>query len=145
VDEAEVARVAYALLACESPIDPNVLRDETGLTATKVGAAISRLEELAAVEVHAGGEVEATREIGADDISAAAEAQENGRAFDRSRVEMMRGYAEVRDCRREYLLNYFGEALEQPCGNCDNCEAHVVAEDPRELPFELGSRVRHET
>jgi hypothetical protein len=23
------------------------------------------------------------------------------------RAEMMRGYAEVRDCRREYLLNYF--------------------------------------
>ena len=47
--------------------------------------------------------------------------------FDRSRVDMMRAYAETDDCRRAFLLSYFGEPFEPPCGHCDNCEAGRVA------------------
>jgi ATP-dependent DNA helicase RecQ len=41
----------------------------------------------------------------------------------RSRIEMMRGYADSTDCRRRMLLGYFGEQRSEPCGNCDSCDA----------------------
>ena len=66
------------------------------------------------------------------------------RAFDRSRVEMMRAYAERRGCRRAFLLGYFGEEYDPPCGNCDNCDAGRVADGRRAgAPFAVGARVRH--
>jgi ATP-dependent DNA helicase RecQ len=33
----------------------------------------------------------------------------------------MLGFCELTSCRRQTLLKYFGDTLEQPCGNCDNC------------------------
>ena len=50
----------------------------------------------------------------------------------------------MRDCRRTYLLSYFGECLSEPCQHCDNCdEGRVAADTPRELPFPLQSLVEH--
>jgi ATP-dependent DNA helicase RecQ len=37
------------------------------------------------------------------------------------KLEAMLGLSELTTCRRQALLAYFGERLEQPCGNCDNC------------------------
>ncbi|MDP8955955.1 MAG: ATP-dependent DNA helicase [Actinomycetota bacterium] len=65
------------------------------------------------------------------------------KAFERTQLEMMRGYAETKGCRREYILNYFGEPFEGPCGNCDNCQAGVVEEEPAAKPFAVGGRVIH--
>jgi ATP-dependent DNA helicase RecQ len=137
----QVEAVAEAVAEADGPVEPQELKDETELTDSKLTTALSRLEEVGAVEVLPSGEVAAQ-----DDTPAAArravEAQERYREFERSRVEMMRSYAELRDCRRLFLLNYFGEPREEPCGFCDNCEAGIVA-DRSDQPFELGSRVRH--
>ncbi len=46
--------------------------------------------------------------------------QEHKRA-EQHRLNAMLGLCEITSCRRQALLNYFGEALPQPCGNCDNC------------------------
>jgi ATP-dependent DNA helicase RecQ len=72
----------------------------------------------------------------------AASSDETRAEYERSRVEMARTYAEARSCRRAFLLGYFGEELEPPCGNCDVCDAGGGAE-PEERPFAVGARVRH--
>jgi ATP-dependent DNA helicase RecQ len=56
---------------------------------------------------------------------------------------MMRSYAETTTCRRAFVLSYFGEPFEPPCGRCDNCEAGRV-KPAEEGPFAVGGRVRHE-
>lgn len=34
---------------------------------------------------------------------------------------MMLGFAETTGCRRRFLLGYFGESSDAPCGACDVC------------------------
>ncbi len=66
---------------------------------------------------------------------------------DRTRVEMMRGYAETRDCRRQFLLGYFGETLAEPCGNCDRCAANAAEgrapAEPQESALPVDTPVEH--
>ncbi len=79
-----------------------------------------------------------------DKAQAAFEAQEHREEFDRSRVEMMQRYAELdRGCRREFVLSYFGEAYEGPCGNCDLCDDGAAEPRRRSRPFAVGSGVSH--
>ena len=33
----------------------------------------------------------------------------------------MLGLCEITSCRRQALLDYFGENYPEPCGNCDSC------------------------
>ena len=68
---------------------------------------------------------------------------EERREWERSRVDMMRAYAEHDHCRRAFVLSYFGEAAPEPCGNCDNCEAGRGRAADGARPFEVGASVRH--
>jgi ATP-dependent DNA helicase RecQ len=53
---------------------------------------------------------------------------------------MMRRYAEHAGCRRSFLLSYFGQRYDGPCGNCDNDLAGRADPAP-EQPFAIGERV----
>ncbi|MFP5252523.1 MAG: RecQ family ATP-dependent DNA helicase [Actinomycetes bacterium] len=78
-----------------------------------------------------------------DDVVERAEAH---RRLQRSRVEMMRGYAETTRCRATYLLGYFGEPPEASCGSCDNCRAGLSDDDgSADSPYALHAAVSHET
>jgi len=37
------------------------------------------------------------------------------------KLDSMLGLCEMASCRRQAILKYFDEVLEEPCGNCDNC------------------------
>ena len=63
---------------------------------------------------------------GAQDSGSVRRLIENGENAEQKRIELhklnaMIGMAESLTCRRRVLLNYFGERLEQDCGNCDVC------------------------
>nr|WP_146202680.1 RecQ family zinc-binding domain-containing protein [Deinococcus irradiatisoli] len=64
-----------------------------------------------------------------DVVAEATLAHERRRAFERSQLEMLRGYAETPGCRQAFLL-YCDEAYTPPCHRCDNCEAGQRAEVP---------------
>jgi ATP-dependent DNA helicase RecQ len=59
-------------------------------------------------------------------IERVVDAEESRRRIGRSRLEMMRAYADSSWCRRALLVGYYGQVLQPPCGNCDNCEAGSV-------------------
>jgi ATP-dependent DNA helicase RecQ len=43
------------------------------------------------------------------------------KGVERQKLDAMLGLCEVTQCRRQVLLRYFGDTLDQPCGNCDTC------------------------
>ena len=65
---------------------------------------------------------------GADDIRLRRAQIDEGMApverkeADHARLNALLGLAEALNCRRQVLLAYFGEEMEEPCGNCDLCE-----------------------
>ncbi|PSN13497.1 recombinase RecQ [filamentous cyanobacterium CCT1] len=146
VDVDQVEQVATVIQAQDEPLDRRDLKEQTGLSQSKVATVLNHLEAVGLVEMLPTGEVvesETAPDVG-DAAEAALQAQERYQNYVRSRLEMMRGYAEVRDCRREYLLNYFGEKRDQPCGFCDNCKAGIVVDDDGvDQPFAMNSQVVH--
>lgn len=48
-------------------------------------------------------------------------ADEQHKRVNWSKLEALLGLCEQTSCRRQALLSYFGEQLDGPCGNCDNC------------------------
>ncbi|MBX2879989.1 MAG: DNA helicase RecQ, partial [Granulosicoccus sp.] len=55
-------------------------------------------------------------------MMAQSEASESHKRLENNKLENMLALAELTTCRRQALLAYFGEQLDQPCENCDNCE-----------------------
>jgi ATP-dependent DNA helicase RecQ len=49
------------------------------------------------------------------------EGSEEHKRAEQHRLNAMLGLCEITSCRRQALLNYFGDQLPEPCGNCDTC------------------------
>src|SRR3954469_8523270 len=146
VERAAMERVARLLVAVNHPVDPADMVDDSGLSKTKLTTAIHHLENAGFVEEVDDGTVRATGDenVLEDAVERAAEAEESRHSFDRSRVDMIRAYAERRSCRRAFILGYFGEEYDPPCGNCDICDAGLEPRaDAGAGRFAVGARVAH--
>lgn len=54
-------------------------------------------------------------------MMATSSAAEHYKRVENQKLETMLGFTEITGCRRQSLLEYFGEKLDHACGNCDNC------------------------
>ena len=61
------------------------------------------------------------------------EASVERKRLEARKLDAMLGFCELTTCRRQRLLGYFGDPLETPCGNCDNCLEPVQTWDATEL------------
>ncbi|WP_277347770.1 MULTISPECIES: RecQ family zinc-binding domain-containing protein [unclassified Streptomyces] len=156
LDADALRRIMTTLLGQDAPQSRSRTAQLCGLSRRKTSDLLNLLEEAGAVTVE--GRRRTVRALPGRTVDEAAE--EVGRVFerrrrvDRSRIEMMRGYAETPTCRRQYLLGYFGEQLEEPCGRCDVCDREdqhpatgaghrEAAPPPEHGPCETNDRVRH--
>lgn len=146
-DEQQLHKVAALLDYAGGPVQPGELADEMDLSETRLAGLVNLFEQAGAVEVGSDGTVAAVE----DDLTprqaadAAVEVATSHRKVEQSRLTMMRGYAETSGCRRQYLLAYFGEQRDEPCGYCDTCEAGNSREQAAvgQSPYPLQSGVVH--
>jgi len=124
VDSEGLEAVYKAVQAHKGPMPREEIVEKTGINARKMVGLLQKLEETEAVRRLESGEIEAasTRPL-AEIIESAAEKQKFQKDLRKRRLQQMQTFAEWRSsCRREFLLHYFGDAYEGPCGNCDRCE-----------------------
>ena len=69
------------------------------------------------------------------------DADEVHKRSERQKLDTMLGYCETVTCRRQLLLEYFGEKMAEPCGNCDTCLEPVDTFDGTEAAQKLLSCV----
>ena len=151
--EEELQQVAGLVAAAEAAgieegVDVKDLREETGRGATPLARDLNLLEQVAAVVLDEEGAAHPADNAPSPSEAAAAarELAEHHERVDQSRVEMMRGYAETTGCRRQFLLGYFGEQLDELCGNCDNCSSGSAREQElidQNSPFPVETAVEH--
>jgi ATP-dependent DNA helicase RecQ len=77
--------------------------------------------------VHGAGDVPQLRRF-IDD----SDAEQQQKRVEHGKLDALIGFTEASGCRRQVLLSHFGEALPEPCGNCDLCLEPDTAVDATE-------------
>jgi ATP-dependent DNA helicase RecQ len=147
VDGEDLVAVGHAVERDEGDADPLALAERLDLSRSKVVEAVGRLEEAGWLEISEAGDVRRAPDGPTLEHAVQQGVRESGerREFDRTRLAMMRSYAETEGCRRDHILSYFGEEHEVPCFYCDNCDAGLVHADDAERPFPIGAAVTHKS
>jgi ATP-dependent DNA helicase RecQ len=123
VDSKGLEAVYNALFDMKGPMTRDEIVRATGIAARKLVWLLQKLEDVGAIAYLESGEIEApTAQPLSEIIEAASEKQKVQKEVRKRRLQQMQTYAETRRCRRECLLQYFGDDYLGPCGNCDRCE-----------------------
>jgi len=69
------------------------------------------------------------------------DADNDYKRYERYKLDVLLGWCEAMGCRRRPLLEYFGDKLDQDCGNCDGCLEPVESWDGLEAAQKLLSAV----
>ncbi len=127
-DVEEAAKVAllleqYPLL---ERVELDTLADRAGVARRKARIVLALLKRHGLVREHRGGSWERLQSrLTSVDLSADLTDYEARREQDRAKLRTMVSYCQSARCRTRFLLEYFGEAVEDDwvCGNCDACDA----------------------
>jgi ATP-dependent DNA helicase RecQ len=143
----QLRKVVTLVAHAQGAVLPTELAAEMDLPASRLAGMVNLLEQAGALTVRPDGAIEPTEPSRPpeDAAQAAVEVAESHRRVEQSRVDMMRSYAETAHCRRQFLLGYFGETMDEPCGRCDTCHAGTAEQqaDADGSPYALQSRVSH--
>ncbi|SMG43417.1 RecQ family ATP-dependent DNA helicase [Agreia pratensis] len=147
--EESIARL-YEVVKKSPSISISDLASRLDLSARTCRGLVNLLEEASLLTATAAGLTAIGRRSPATAARIAAQRAEAQHRVEKSRVQMVRGYAETLECRRIFLLGYFGEDLPSPCGNCDTCTSGVSYEefarehrDDMAATFVVDARVKH--
>jgi ATP-dependent DNA helicase RecQ len=80
-------------------------------------------------------------------MQANSESDEAHKRIEHHKLDAMLGFCELTSCRRQALLRYFDDAMDQACGNCDTClqppatwDASVAAQKALSCVHRTGQR-----
>ena len=126
-DVEEAARVALVLERV--PLDERVLlddlADQSGVARRKAKIVLVLLKRHGLVREYRGGLWERTSDQRMTDVDLSADLTdyEQRRSQDRAKLRAMVAYCQSAQCRARYILQYFGEPIddEWSCGHCDMC------------------------
>ncbi|WP_439692891.1 RecQ family ATP-dependent DNA helicase [Curtobacterium sp. SP.BCo] len=123
-------RAAFDAVPARGALARSELADASGLSARTAGRSANALVDAGVLTDDGDG---LRRAPGGPRTAASAARAAADRAAERERIEesriaMVRGYTETDECRRQFLLGYFGETLLEPCGNCDTCSSGSAAD-----------------
>jgi ATP-dependent DNA helicase RecQ len=123
--------VVEAVEDADGPVRPAELAEDVDASPAARTRAVNLLEQAGALTTTDDGRLDYVDDDRDPEqaVEDAVEVAEQHQELIRSRIEMMRGYAETTGCRRQFLLGYFGERYPHPCGNCDTCEAGTAQDD----------------
>lgn len=124
------------------------LREVSGFSARKLTQLVTLLEEVGAVVGDPDGKLRSpdNAPLPVDAARLALAEVERHQTVQRTRIDMMRQFAETQTCRGQALLTYFGDRITGPCGHCDNCTGgghriadSVVDDQPADEPIMVPS------